>query len=334
MKAMIQSSYGGPDVLRLAEVPKPTPADNEVLLRIVATVATPSDVAFRSGRPLVARLFSGLFRPRIAVNGDNVAGIVESVGIRVTRFSLGDRVFGSTGPGLGAYAEYRCLSEDAALAALPDGLGFGEAAGLADGGLTALPFLRDVARLQPGQQILVNGASGCVGSAAVQLARHMGATVIGVCSGRNVGRVRMLGAHEVIDYEREDFTARRDAYDVVFDAVGKSSFAGCRLALRAEGIYLTTVPDFRALPAMLRKRGKRARFAATGLRPPADKVRDLALLTDLFTAGHLRPLVDREYRLAQMPEAHAYVETGRKVGSVVVWISDELAAPATSSTES
>jgi NADPH:quinone reductase-like Zn-dependent oxidoreductase len=323
MKAAIVTRYGGPEVIRIGELPKPVPGEREILVRVVATVATPSDVAFRSGTPFVARLFAGLFRPRIAVMGDGIAGIVEAVGPGTARFRVGDRVFGSTGPGLGAYAEYRCLPEDAALAPLPEGLGFGEAAGLSDGMLTALPFLRDVAALKPGQRLVVNGASGSVGSAAVQLGRQMGAIVTGVCSGRNIETVTALGAHEVIDYKREDFTARRAGWDVIFDAVGKSSFARCAPALTTEGLYLTTVPDLRMLPAMLRKRGRRGRFAATGLRPSTDKSRDLAHLMGLYDAGSIRPLVDRRYPLEQIAAAHAYVETGRKVGSVVIDIHSE-----------
>ncbi len=318
MKAAIVDRYGGPDVIRIGEVPKPMPAVGEVLIRIHATVVTPSDVAFRSGTPFVARLFAGLLKPRIAVMGDSIGGVVEAVGEGVQKFSVGDRVFGTTGPDLGAYAEYRCLPEDAALAPLPDGLRFGEAAGMSDGMLTALPFLRDVAKLQPGQRLLVNGASGSVGSAAVQLGRHMGAVVTGVCSGRNVDTVRSLGAHGVIDYDLEDFTDRREAWDVIFDAIGKSSFARCVPALAPGGVYLTTVPDLRGLPAMLRKSGKRARFAATGLRPSREKAADLAHIVELYRAGHIRPLVDREYALEQVVEAHRYVETGRKVGSVVL----------------
>jgi NADPH:quinone reductase-like Zn-dependent oxidoreductase len=324
MKAAIVDRYGPPEVIRIGEIPKPVPGAEEILVRIVATVATPSDVAFRSGTPFAARLFAGLLKPRIAVMGDSIGGIVEAVGAGVRRFQVGDRVFGTTGPGLGAYAEYCCLPEDAALELLPDGLGFGEAAGMSDGMLTALPFLRDVAKLQPGQRLLVNGASGSVGSAAVQLGRQMGAIVTGVCSGRNVETVRALGADEVIDYEREDFTARRDAWDVIFDAVGKSSFGRCVPALTAEGLYLTTVPDLRVLPAMLRKRGKRARFAATGLRPGAARARDLAHIADLYRAGSIRPLVDREYPLDEVAEAHRYVETGRKVGSVVLRLDATL----------
>lgn len=318
MKAAIVDRYGGPDVIRIGEVPKPVPAVGEVLIRIHATVVTPSDVAFRSGTPFVARLFAGLLKPRIAVMGDSISGIVEAVGAGVQTFSVGDRVFGTTGPGLGAYAEYRCLPEGAALTLLPDGLGFGEAAGMSDGMLTALPFLRDVAQLQPGQRLLVNGASGSVGSAAVQLGRQMGAVVTGVCSGRNVETVRSLGAREVIDYGREDFTRRPEAWDVIFDAVGKSSFARCAPVLAPDGLYLTTVPDLGVLPAMLRKRGKRARFAATGLRPSHEKVKDLAHIVELYRSGNIRPLVDREYGFEQVVEAHRYVESGRKVGSVVL----------------
>lgn len=318
MLAAIIERYGAPDALEVREVAVPSLGPGQVLVRIRATVATPSDVAFRSGLPLVARLFSGPLRPRLPILGDAFAGVIEAVAADVGGFAVGDRVAGSTGPGLGAYAQFAVVDAAGAIVKLPDSIGFGEAAGLCDGGLTALPFLRDTGQVRAGQSVLVIGASGSIGTTAVQIAKALGAIVTGVTSGRNIGLVASLGADRVIDYTVEDFTAASDAYDVVFDTVGKSSFQHCSRALRPEGIYLTAVPSLS--PAMLRKSGRRARFSATGLRPPAEKAKDLRQLLDLVAAGQLRTVVDREFDLGDIAAAHTFVETGRKVGSAVVKI--------------
>lgn len=334
MKAITQDRYGSPEVMQLRRLTEPVAAAGDLLIQVHATVATPSDVAFRTGSPLIARLFSGLVKPKAPILGDNLAGVVIAVGSDVTRFKAGDRVYGSTGSLAGANAEMTCLPETAALAVMPPSMSFGEAAGLADGGLTALPFLRDTGELQPGQHVLINGASGSVGSAAVQLAKLMSAEVTGVCSGRNRDLVRSLGADHVIDYGLEDFTRARDTYDVIFDAVGKSSFSRCEGALKPEGIYMVgTVPTPSLLLAMLRKRGKRGRFAATGLRPATEKIKDLALLNAYFAAGKLRTVIDRRYPLEQIAAAHSHVETGHKVGSVVIDVLSAAPRPL-SSTES
>jgi len=316
MLAAVFDRYGSPNVLAVREVPTPQPGQGEVLVRIHATVATPSDVAFRSGQPWIARLFSGLLRPRLPILGDAFAGVVAAVGADVAGFAVGDRVAGSTGPGLGAHAQFAVLKVAGAIIRIPDSIGFGAAAGLCDGGLTALPFLRDTGQLTVGQHVLVNGASGSVGSTAVQIAKAMGGIVTGVTSARNRELVRSLGADRMIDYGAEDFAAASSAYDVIFDAVGKSSFGHCREALKPEGIYLTTVPALS--PAMLRKSGRCARFSATGLRPPADKAKDLQQLVSWVTEGKLTTVIGREFDLSEIAAAHALVETGHKVGSVVV----------------
>lgn len=316
MLAAIVDRYGPPEALAIREVPTPEPGPEQVLVKIQATVVTPSDVAFRNGELWIARLFSGPFKPRLPILGDAFAGTVVGVGAGVTRFAIGDRVAGSTGPELAAHAQFAAVDQAGAIVKLPDHVEFGEAAGLCDGGLTALPFLRDQGHLGPGQHILVNGASGSIGTTAVQLARSMGAVVTGVTSTRNLELVRSLGADRVIDYTVEDFTAADAAYDVIFDTVGKSSFARCLNALKPDGIYLTPMPVLS--PAMLRKSGRRVRFAATGLRKPAEKARDLVLLVDWLATGKLRTVIEREYDLSEIAAAHAHVETGHKVGSVVV----------------
>ena len=316
MLAAVVDRYGPPEALAIREVPTPVPGPEQVLVQIHATVVTPSDVAFRNGELWIARLFSGPFKPRLPILGDAFAGIVVSVGAGVTRFSVGDRVAGATGPTLGAHAQFVVVDEAGAMIRLPSEVEFGAAAGLCDGGLVALPFLRDQARLEAGQHVLVNGASGSIGTAAVQLARAMGAVVTGVTSTRNLELVRSIGADRVIDYTAEDFTEADAAYDVIFDTVGKSSFARCYDALKPDGIYLTPTPMLS--PAMLRKSGRRARFAATGLRRPAEKAKDLVQLFDWLAAGKLRTVIEREYDFADIAAAHAHVETGHKVGSIVV----------------
>ena len=321
MKAIVYHAYGSPDVLRLAEVPKPTPKDNDVLIKIHATVVTPPDCAFRKGQPRMARLFTGVLRPRTTILGDALAGEVEAVGDGVRRFSPGDQVVASSGAGFGAHAEYICLPEDGALAAKPATMTYDDAVAVADGTLTALPFLRDKAQLQRGQTILVNGASGSVGTSAVQLAKQFGAKVTGVCSTANLELVRSLGADEVIDYTKDDFTQTGQTYDVIFDAVGKSSFSRCKGALNAGGIYLTTA----ATPAIVLQTlwtwkfgSKRATVAFTGLRPARAKAKDLLVLKELVESGAMRAVIDRRYPLEQTAEAHRYVDRGHKRGGVVI----------------
>ena len=316
MLAAIVDRYGAPEALTIREVPTPEPGPEQVLVQIHASVVTPSDVAFRNGELWIARLFSGPFKPRLPILGDAFAGTVVRVGAGVTGFAVGDRVAGSTGPELAAHAQFAVLDQAGAIVKLPDGVAFGAAAGLCDGGLTALPFLRDQGQVRAGQHVLVNGASGSIGTTAVQLARAMGAVVTGVTSTRNVELVRALGADRVVDYTKEDFSAADAAYDVIFDTVGKSSFARCVAALKPEGIYLSPTPMLS--PSMLRKTGRRARFAATGLRRPVDKAKDLIQLFDWVSQEKLRTVIEREYALAEIAAAHARVETGHKVGSIVV----------------
>ena len=320
MKAAICTGYGPPEVLRIGELQKPIPGPKEVLIRVHAATVTPSDVAFRKGRPFITRFFTGLLRPKY-VPGDVLAGEIEDVGKDVKAFRVGDRVFGSSGTSFGAQAEYKCLAESEALAIMPANLDYGEAAGVSDGGLTALPFLRDGGKVGSGHKVLINGASGSVGTVAVQLAAVFGAEVTGVCSAANLGLVRSLGAEHVIDYAKEDFTRTGETYDIIFDAVAKSSFSRCKGSLKEGGIYLTTFPS----PAVMLRRlvpkgigGRKARFMATGLRSTNEKATDLLVLKGLCETGKIRPVIDRTYDLDELPEAHAYVERGHKRGNVVI----------------
>lgn len=328
MKAAVIDRYGPPDVFAVRDVAKPVPKVGEVLVRVHATVATPPDCAFRSANPFIIRFFAGLLRPKSGILGDTLAGEVEAVGPGVTRFKLGDRIVGSIGD-VGAYAEYCIIDERAAMVAIPAALSHSDAVAIAEAYLTAMPFLRDEAKLKAGERLLVNGASGSIGASAIQLAKHFGAEVSAVCSGRNAEMVKALGADRVVDYTKADFTAEEGRYDAIFDAVGKSSFARCARALAPQGIYMTTVPTMEIAWLMLsgrnRGQGKRALLATTGLRPAADKTKDLLLMNELAASGVLRAVIDRHYPLDQIAEAHRYVETGRKRGSVVI----DVVAPVT-----
>ncbi|MBN9345845.1 MAG: NAD(P)-dependent alcohol dehydrogenase [Devosia sp.] len=324
MKAAYVDRYGPPEVIEVREVAAPSPGPHDVLVRQMASSVSPADCAFRSADPFIVRLFDGLTKPKNPIPGGAVAGVVDAVGAAVARFAPGDRVFGTTDPKPGAMAELVLVPEDGALVAMPDGLDFNQAGGLTYSFLTAMPFLRNEAKLQPGQTILINGAAGSIGTIAVQLAKHMGAKVTAVCSTRNIELVRTLGADIVIDRTKMDFTEGAAKYDTVFDAVGKSSYRACRGILKSGGIYLTTVPSFAILGHMLRGKhadGTRAKLATTGLRPTADKARDMVVLRELVEAGVLRSVIDRVYPLREIAEAHRYVETGTKAGDVIVTIA-------------
>lgn len=320
MRQVTQSRYGGPDVLEIREVAKPAPKANQVLIRVEAASITLADCAFRKADPFITRLFNGLLRPRNLVLGSDIGGVVEAVGREVTRFAIGDAIFGTVGSALGGCSDYVCVAEDAAIVRRPEKLDAGQGAGLSYSYLTAMPFMRDEAKVKPGDRVLINGAASSIGLVAVQLARYFGAQVTAVCSGRNAELVRSVGADRVIDRHAEDFTKARDAYDVIFDVVGKSSFERCKAALRPGGIYLTTVPNLTILWPMMTTRNaeKRAKLSLTGLRPMADMRRDMEMLVELVATDAVRAVTDRRYPLAQVAEAHAYVDTERKAGDVVL----------------
>ncbi|MCB8983752.1 MAG: NAD(P)-dependent alcohol dehydrogenase [Ardenticatenaceae bacterium] len=322
MKAIVYTEYGSPDVLQLKEVAKPTPKDNELLIRIEATTVTAVDSTFRQGASMSGRFYTGLTRPKRPVLGSTLAGEVEAVGKDVTLFKEGDHVFGATAD-FGAHAEYICLPEDGALAMKPANITHEEAVAT-NPVLTALPFLRDTGQIQSGQKVLINGASGSVGSYAVQLAKQMGAEVTGVCSTEKMEFVKSLGADKVIDYKTEDFTDSGETYDIIFDAAGKSSYGRCQHVLKENGVYLSTVLSpgiiFDVIRTSLVGR-KKAKITFAGLRPASEQAKDLRFLTELMEAGQLKSLIDRRYPLAQTAEAHRYVDTGRKKGSVVITVA-------------
>jgi NADPH:quinone reductase-like Zn-dependent oxidoreductase len=316
MKAIVYTKFGPPEVLQLQEVEKPTPKAHEVLIKIIATTVVKEDPDMRASPG-----FNGFLKPRNPILGQELAGEIESIGKDVTRFRPGDQVYGMDM--FGAYAEYKCMPESGALAIKPANMSYEEAASVPNGALTALPFLRDKGKIQSGQTVLIYGASGSVGTAAIQLARYYGAKVTGVCSTANLEMVKSLGADQVIDYTREDFTENSKTYDIIFDTVGKRSFSESKGSLTDEGIYISTVPTpVMILQALLSAKisGKKVKFVAAGLRPAREKIKDLVFLTKLIEAGKLKPVIDRCYPLEQIAEAHRYVEKGHKKGNVVITV--------------
>jgi len=323
MKAVTYHNYGAPEVLAVEEVEKPTPGQGELLIRIHAATVSAADCAFRRGDPL-ARLFMGLTGPKRPVLGTAFAGQIEAVGPGVVRFAVGDQVFAAADDDFGAHAEYLCMPEDGAVALKPINVDFAEAAAASAGAMTALPFLRDEAELQPGQRVLINGAMGSVGSAAIQLAKHYGAIVTGVGSTRNLDLMRSLGADAVIDRSEGDFTHTGGTYEVIFDAVGKSSFSRCKHMLAPGGVYLSTVPSLALMIQVLwtsRFGDRRAKVAFAGLRTPAEKTKDLVFLRALIEAGALKGFIDARYPMERAAEAHQLVDTGHKRGQVVMELS-------------
>jgi NADPH:quinone reductase-like Zn-dependent oxidoreductase len=315
MKAIVYTQFGPPEVLQLKEVKTPEPKDHEVLIRIYATTVVKEDPDMRASPG-----FNGLLKPRNLILGQELAGEIEAVGSAVTRFRPGDQVLGIDS--FGAYAEYKCMSEDKALVLKPANMTYEEAAAVPNGALTALPFLRDKGKIRSGQQVLIYGASGSVGTAALQLARIFGADVTGVCSTGNVEMVKSLGAEQVIDYTKVDFTQNGKSYDIIFDTVGKSSFTHCKEALKPHGIYLTIEAKPASLLHMWTSKfgSKKAYVGFAGLRPVPDKLNDIRFALELFEAGKLKPIIDRCYPLEQIAEAHEYVDTGHKKGNVVITV--------------
>lgn len=322
MRAVVYDHYGPPEVLRLVQVERPTPKEDEVLVRVHATTVNRSDAHVREANRrsglvahVVSRMIFGFRRPRRPILGSEFAGVIVAVGAAVDKFKVDDRVFGKTGLGFGAHAEFLCIPQSARIALMPAGIGFEEAAPICDGALSALMCLK-MADLREGRRILIYGASGAIGTAAVQLARYFGADITAVCGTKNLKLVRSLGAGRVIDYMREDFTKNGETYPVIFDAVGKISFRRCRSSLEPGGIYLPTDGAVNLLLAIMpsRKGAKRVVFQV----PPRQPVQDVHFLKKLVEDGKYRPVIDRCYPLEDVIEAIGYVETEQKTGNVVL----------------
>jgi NADPH:quinone reductase-like Zn-dependent oxidoreductase len=324
MKAIVHTAYGPPDELQLKEVEKPAPKEDEVLIRIRATTVTTSDCNIRNFTfvpklfLLPSRIQLGFTKPKNRILGLDLAGQIEAVGKDVQRFTVGDEVFGTSEPALGAHAEYICIPEGGVLTPKPANMTYEEAAAIPLAGNTALYFIRDLGNVQAGQEVLINGASGGVGTFSVQLAKYYGAEVTGVCSTANLELVRSLGADKVIDYTAEDFTKTGQTYDVIFDAVGKSSFARCRGSLKKNGNYLNTLPQLAVLLPMVWTSivgGKKVKMGDAII-----EAGNLVFLRELVEAGKIRPVIDRTYPLEQTAEAFRYVEKGHKKGNVVITV--------------
>jgi NADPH:quinone reductase-like Zn-dependent oxidoreductase len=321
MKAIVYTKYGSPEVLQLKEVKKPIPKENEVLIRIHATTVNRTDCGFRKPEyPIIIRPINGLFKPKKNILGSELAGVVEAIGSKVKSFQPGDAVFGLSTYNFGAHAEYICLAESASIALKPSNMSFEEAAAVCDGLFLAYNLVRKI-DFKNHPKILVNGASGSIGSAAVQLARSFGAEVTAVCETRNFELLKSLGAGKVIDYTREDFTRHGDLYDAVIDAVGKSSFFKCRKLLKPGGVYFSSELGFLVQNIFLALftpifGGKKVMFPI-----PNDRKEDILLFKELIEAGKYKAVIDRTYRLEDIIEATRYVETGQKTGNVVITLN-------------
>lgn len=319
MKAIVYTKYGPPEVAQLMEVDKPIPEDNEVLIKVHSTTVNRTDSALRSAEYFINRLFSGLFSPRNKILGNEFAGEIDAIGKDVKSFIIGEKVFGYNDKKFGAHAEYMTMAENGPITTMPENLSYDEAAPICEGSHYALCDIR-AAKVKNGQNVLVNGATGAIGSAAVQLLKHFGAKITVVCDTKNVELVKSLGADVIIDYSKEDFTKTKQTFDFIYDAVGKSSFGKCKPLLNKNGIYKSTELGKNAENIYLALitpilGGKKVLFPI-----PTITKEDVIFLKELVERGEFKPVVDRQYKLEQIVDAYKYVETGQKTGSVVIKI--------------
>ena len=325
MRAIVYEAYGPPSVLKLKEVDKPTPKDDEVLIKVHAYTVSTGDVNMRGftfvppGFGFLPRLMFGIHKPKKPILGTEVSGTIEAVGKDVSSFKVGDKVFGIDSNTLGAYAEYVCRPENSPLAPIPEKVSFEDAAAIAFGGGTALYFLRDIANIKAGQKVLVIGASGSVGSYTVQLAKYYGAEVTGICSTKNLALVQSFGADKVIDYTKDDFNRRKESFDIIVDTVpGQTSVAESKEVLKKNGLYLAIAGGLKEMLLMIGTGifgSKKVKFGA-----PTENRENLIFLSKLVEMGKIKPYIDRQYSMEKTAEAHAYVDTGRKRGNIVITV--------------
>ena len=321
MKSVTVKSYGGPEVLQIEKKAKPSPKEHEILIQIKATAITAASSFMRKGTPYFGRLFTGLLKPKVTTPGTDLSGVVEAIGANVTKFKIGDRIMAETGLNCGTYAEYICMSQDDLIVHQPDNTTAEQATGIIDGASTTLAFFTDAVTITPGQKILINGASGSIGTAAIQIAKQLGAEVTAVCSGKNKALVFDLGADSFLDYTTNDLETTTQKFDIVFDTVGKMSFSQGKKLLIDKGAFLTPVLQFSTLMNMLFVApfsSKKLKFDATGIRKYELRMRDLVKLRDMLASEVITPIIDRVYKLEQIQEAHSYVDKGHKRGNVVV----------------
>ena len=321
MKAIVHTKYGPPEVVKVLEIPKPIPKDNEVLVKVYASTVNQTDAGFRSAKYFISRFWSGLLRPKHQILGCEFSGIVEEIGKSVTTFKKGDKVFGYNDKTFGGHAEFLTIAENEAVTVLPNNLNFLEASPIAEGAHYALNNIK-ASKIENGQNVLVYGATGAIGSAAVQLLKHFGAKVTAVCNTKNVGLIKALGADVVIDYQTQDFTNTEHKYHFIFDAVGKSSFRECKPLLTKKGIYISTELGknaenifFALITSILG--GKKVLFPI-----PTISKADVIFLKELVENGEFKPVIERQYKLAEIVTAYKYVETGQKTGNVVIKVKE------------
>jgi NADPH:quinone reductase-like Zn-dependent oxidoreductase len=325
MKAVICSKYGGPEVLSVENIEKPELSESEMLVKVQSASVTRADCMMRAGTPFYARFFLGLTKPKRKVPGTGFAGTVEEMGKRTTQFKIGDKVFGETGVNFGANAEYLAIADQDVVNQMPNGMSYEEAATVCDGPLTSMNFLKNIGEVKEGDRVLIIGASGSLGTAGVQIAKAFGANVTGVCSTDNVELVQSLGADDVIDYKKADFSTSGREWDIIYDTIGKSSYNHSKPSLSERGVYICPVIGISLLASMIFTsiRGKkRARFSATGMLPVDQQKKLLSELLLLFQEKKLKSVMDRFYRIEETADAHRYIETGRKKGNVVIQLEE------------
>jgi NADPH:quinone reductase-like Zn-dependent oxidoreductase len=323
MKAVVASGYGNHEVLQLKEVEMPELKVDEVLVKVHACSATTADTMMLSGKPYFSRLFTGIKKHKHPIPGTGFAGEVVSIGEKVTTFKSGDNVFGETTLGFSTNAEYVAVPENSVILHKPENLSFTDAAPFCDGHLTSINFLKEIGKIKPGQKVLINGASGSLGTSAIQLAKYFGAEVTGVCSNSNIGFVKSLGADHVIAYDHEDYTKSEKHYDIIYDTIGKSSFSLSKKLLNKNGIYMSPVLKFSLLLDMICTSiagSKKAKFAASGLKSNEELLSLLTELVQIFKMGKLKTIIDRQFPLEKVAMAHQYIAKGHKKGNVVIII--------------